>query len=718
MPIEDIDYLLNNSEKNAYIVKVDSSLRDKDAYPTPSEFAINFDDPYGYVYGLDVIDVSMPSSMWNIENTNNSLKFHIMWLNPQYIRDVITENTFYTTFLNEIANIESLSLFFEGKKTNNRIIFIDQRDGNHVQHVLESTVKDNVIAMRKKIPYVPISKVLTINDDNKATYFRVGRMMYGVDKSYVKNIETLTQLSSATTFIDVGSDTFYYSYLNVAYETPITRENDHEQTIPVTVADNTYVHDEHENSPLPFQKIDIITSAYDDLYLIDEFIYYKDPIVWDTLSSTDRERFDEVITNSKTTTIILSTEQLTNQDGEWVWEYTVRRKTHTIKTDPIGLDAIQLHLHTLGSLHIRTLNNQPTLFINSTQLVTLIHYDYKYITNVEYANLIADGDQLIWSPVIVFNGYITIEPGNYDIFQYMTQLNTELKKAPEVIRAGTSYVFPFAGTNLLQVDKANIVGDIKRTGRLKFFTQNEQIPFMLDLDQSTMRINIGFSVYKSIREAPSFQIIEHPTNNNIVGSIIGNGSCFLTPPGVVYLLGIRYVVLRCPEIETLIGTHSFGANSPGIGVFKLALNQETVQQRLDFVHYVRKPFHPIEKLSRLTFRFELSDGSLYDFKGIDMFMILQINAYVPKKKKEFKFNDSLLNPNYDPDFIEYNVDQDRRRIAQQTSYEYDSDNSSTSDEEHIVKLQNKYLSDSDTYSSSSSDMMRGRYSNNRRLTVV
>jgi hypothetical protein len=138
----------------------------------------------------------------------------------------------------------------------------------------------------------------------------------------------------------------------------------------------------------------------------------------------------------------------------------------------------------------------------------------------------------------------------------------------------------------------------------------------------------------------------------------------LDAPGLINLMGVRYITLRCPEIEDHIcSTGKYGAYSTGIGVFKLLNSNQVVQLRFDFVNLVRKPFHPIGRLSRLTLRFELSDGTLYDFKGIDNQLLLTIKYYSPSPRRP---GDpaapggpadgvvvSTLNPDYDPDFVRY-----------------------------------------------------------------
>jgi hypothetical protein len=124
-------------------------------------------------------------------------------------------------------------------------------------------------------------------------------------------------------------------------------------------------------------------------------------------------------------------------------------------------------------------------------------------------------------------------------------------------------------------------------------------------------------------------------------------------PGIVNLLGDRYLIVRCKEIEDhLLGSYAYTKFSPGIGLFKLAANYNDVTHlRFDFVNLVRKPFHPIGKLSKLSIRFETQDGNLYDFKGINHQMLLVIKFLVPSQKKSLQ--KSVLNPNYNPNFIHY-----------------------------------------------------------------
>lgn len=345
-------------------------------------------------------------------------------------------------------------------------------------------------------------------------------------------------------------------------------------------------------------------------------------------------------------------------------------------------------------------NQNVKYFVEGVLLQTIVSYTYHYVSNVELGNTFSrDKDNNLplipWCNFILFNGFFSIEPGNYNLFQFIQELNNRFIQSRQFNGASQIvYEFPFVGNNLVRVMKANDIGDVTKTGQIKFVISDPNTFFILDLKNTKLRDTIGFSVRTSTNNTNSFKNIVHQDYGDMemVSSITKKSDVIeniIIPPGVVYLLGVRYVTLRCPEIESLIGTHSYGKYSPGIGIFILGMNQQTVKQRLDFVHYVRKPFHPIEKLKRLTFRFELPDGSLYDFKGVDMFMILQIKTYVPKRTKTFDYSTSQLNPNYNPNFIEYTIDEERKRIEHER-FTLDKNDEGSEEANEVVHLQNQY----------------------------
>ena len=73
MPVEDVQFLLNNSEEDEFIMYIDSSQRDKVLYPNPNQYSIVFTEPFKNVCGINVLDCLVPRTMYNIDTYNNTL---------------------------------------------------------------------------------------------------------------------------------------------------------------------------------------------------------------------------------------------------------------------------------------------------------------------------------------------------------------------------------------------------------------------------------------------------------------------------------------------------------------------------------------------------------------------------------------------------------------------------------------------------------------------
>lgn len=78
MGIDDVEFLKQNAFKEEYIAIIDSAKRDKLQYPTPTEYVVEFNAPFENVYGIDVIDVTVPRSGYIIDFFNNSLVFRFL----------------------------------------------------------------------------------------------------------------------------------------------------------------------------------------------------------------------------------------------------------------------------------------------------------------------------------------------------------------------------------------------------------------------------------------------------------------------------------------------------------------------------------------------------------------------------------------------------------------------------------------------------------------
>lgn len=126
---------------------------------------------------------------------------------------------------------------------------------------------------------------------------------------------------------------------------------------------------------------------------------------------------------------------------------------------------------------------------------------------------------------------------------------------------------------------------------------------------------------------------------------------YVEAPGIYVLTGPKYIVLRCPEIENnSFRSLAFTKHNMGMGMIRLGVVGYS-DNRLDFNKVQLREFHPIGKLSRLTLRLELPSGELYDFKGVNHTITFAVHYLEPAQKR--KFETSILNPNYDGDFIHY-----------------------------------------------------------------
>lgn len=121
-------------------------------------------------------------------------------------------------------------------------------------------------------------------------------------------------------------------------------------------------------------------------------------------------------------------------------------------------------------------------------------------------------------------------------------------------------------------------------------------------------------------------------------------------PGLINLVGERFIVVHSNIIESHFNILSRSKNSVGLGLFKLGVNGYS-ENRFDFSNYKPKDFHPIGKLSKIDLRFETINGLMYDFKGINHHLLLNIKFYTPIGNIDnAKYS---LNANYNPNLIEY-----------------------------------------------------------------
>lgn len=124
-------------------------------------------------------------------------------------------------------------------------------------------------------------------------------------------------------------------------------------------------------------------------------------------------------------------------------------------------------------------------------------------------------------------------------------------------------------------------------------------------------------------------------------------------PGLIDLTGERYLILRCLEIETAInGSRAFEGHNAGIAFIQLG-NYGYSQQGYDYSAYPPRTFHPISSLSRLSLSFQKPDGTLYDFQGLNLQLLMLVRYLVPQPTTP----SNTHVPHYTPNLPEVNSRQ-------------------------------------------------------------
>lgn len=169
------------------------------------------------------------------------------------------------------------------------------------------------------------------------------------------------------------------------------------------------------------------------------------------------------------------------------------------------------------------------------------------------------------------------------------------------------------------------------------------------------------------------------------------GGCIRTNTPV-NMLGERYVWLRCQELERHMLSGVGKYLQRGIGVFRLDEPGSFREDRTEFVSVIPTQFHPIARLTQLTFRFDMGSRAdeRYDFKGVEHYMLISVSTLAPDRSKLYSSIPQPMNPNYMPNLLEYQVREHERRDSKSAS----ETPLSETEEARVVSLHNMTLSSS------------------------
>ena len=319
------------------------------------------------------------------------------------------------------------------------------------------------------------------------------------------------------------------------------------------------------------------------------------------------------------------------------------------------------------------------------QVNTIFYFEWKYCTdaqvNAYIASVIMPDTTIGLGPfdVLFCNSILTCQHGNYSIDSLLTYMNSVLLQG----NAYNQYIklIPNSQVEVSYLDTVT-KGNASITSVYQW--NSGRYPVILDMKKCTMDYVLGFSSFAIT--CTKYMSIVYRDNKQLFMSLLPPPPAaqdveVLVTPGIVNLESARFILLRCPEIENqMLGSYANFVYAPGISLFKMTDTNSMQQLRFDFVNIVRRPFHPIGKLQKISFSFENQDTSLYDFKGVDHQLLISIKYYSPKNKT--RMTRSVLNPNYNPDILAYRMagyDADNR----EDETEYDVDD--------VILQQQKYL---------------------------
>jgi hypothetical protein len=628
MSIEDINYMKENSIKQSYTFIIDSSDRDRNMYPNPNNYVVNFATPFKNIIGMEIIDASIPRSMYTIDIDNNSIYYYI-------------------------GNYDGDD--FNGDKNGDEII----EDGIQINNSAHLELKTSI--SNTNLITIGSSNLISIDSSNLSSggrYDVFGSNLNAIDiygsniKIYdgryaiINNSINIYNIYDNTTNIGGSSIgiTFYLCFkpilaenttcniLNFSYNHTYTITNTY-SSINIDIAygiNNTYI--------LTFKigtKIVPITITYDNDNNLNIF--------WSIMKTTWHIGIFDGTNNAIYTGII------ENCDVMYNVFYTRKYigKKYGSASSWVNNNILILKDFKIYNVAIMT-DKMVDYFNNSYGFVNMVVW-YNMNAPAIYKKTI-DGNNQVFYYNIINNGShpeinymdvfkkISVSPGDYTFKSFVKKFNELSPDDLEITFAETSS--PPELTSLIDIFS--------------------KAPLIVDMKRSTISENLGFDLYPSFNNETRY--IYKPYNISASGlikmfysrknnDVAINSKYIITSPGIVYFIGNKYIILRCPEIEEhLYRSLSYSKYTLGLAKFRVesvGINSE----KLSITKLPVREFHPIGKLSRLSLRFETNKGGLYDFKGINHNIIFAIFYYEPIQKSIPK--KSILNPEYKMNYIDY-----------------------------------------------------------------
>ena len=641
MSIEDINYMKENSIKQAYTFIIDSSDRDRHMYPNPNNYVVNFSTPFKNIIGMEIIDASIPRAMYTIDVDNNELYYYIgNDVDDEIIADGI-----------QITNSADLIL----------------RNGAAVVNSSNLELSDGGYAiLRNSINIYNIYKANDINAKNST----IGGATLGI--TFNLNVKLIIAENNVKCNIIDFSYNHAYTINNIFNNINIQIEKDDEDVYILIFTIGTRIIE------IPIYNFDITTNYLNIYWSILNTTWYigifdenRNVISYDVFNNCD------VIKNVFYTRKYIGKKYDTESD----WNSSNVLLLKDFKIYNVAMVSSNVMLDTIDSI-----DNNNNLAIPPATLP--IWYRMKESSESDNT-IINDGYNSSIDYKDIFK-YLYISPGDYTFKTFITKYN-ELTQNNDLEIMFSETTTPPELSNLIDIfSKAPLIVDMKRT------TLSENLGFDLYPTKNNEDRYISKSSPSLAIDSVLAKMFYSRLNKNYNPNVSTDNKWIITSPGIVYFIGNKYIIMRCPEIEEhlyrslsyskyTLGLAKFRVDSVGINSEKLTITKIPVRE-----------FHPIGKLSRMTLRFETNKGSLYDFKGINHNIIFAIFYYEPVQKNIPK--KSILNPEYKMNYIDY--------LYKQEEIEGDSDDDEDTNEDYSRDNIDDYKTKEKQYSENGVKLMQ------------
>ena len=645
MSIEDINYMKENSIKQAYTFIIDSSDRDRNMYPNPNNYVVNFSTPFKNIIGMEIIDASIPRAMYTIDVDNNELYYYIgNDVDDEIIADGIQISNSADLMLRNgaaIANSSNLQLSGGGYAIlSNSINIYNIYRANALATSAAAVAKNSTIGGTTLGLTFNLSVKLTIADNNVKCNI--------IDFSY----------------------NHAYTINNIFNNINIQIEKDPQEDAAVdlyilTFTIGTRIID------IPIYNFDITTnylniywSILNRTWYIGTFDENSNVISYDVFNNCDEIK--NVFYTRKYIGKKYEAESNWNNSNVLLLKdfkiYNVAMASSNVMLDMI--DSNLTHPPATLPIWYKMKDSSDNTIINDG-----------YNSSIDYKDIFK---------------YIYISPGDYTFKTFITKYN-ELVQNNDLEIMFSETTTPPELSNLIDIfSKAPLIVDMKRT------TLSENLGFDLYPTANNEDRYISKSPPSLTTDSVLAKMFYSRLNKDYKPNVTTNNKWIITSPGIVYFIGNKYIIMRCPEIEEhlyrslsyskyTLGLAKFRVDSVGINSEKLTITKIPVRE-----------FHPIGKLSRMTLRFETNKGSLYDFKGINHNIIFAIFYYEPIQKNVP--TRSILNPEYKMNYIDY--------LYKQEEIEGDSDDDEDNNEDYSRDNIDDYKTKEKQYSENGVKLMQ------------